>query len=93
LPNKITTSLNTTDKIEYLYDATGTKLAKMIGGTNNLYEYYMGDVVLKKTVPTDAFSVGYLLMPKGRLKALPNCTKDKTKLPPLPFPVQITNRN
>ena len=85
--------MNTTDKVEYLYDAMGNKLAKMVSGGSNLYEYYLGGVVLKKVQQTDAFSVGYLLMPGGRLKALPNCTKDRAKLPPLPFPVQITNRN
>ncbi|HBY52159.1 MAG TPA: hypothetical protein DEH15_06875, partial [Marinilabiliales bacterium] len=55
------------DKVEYLYDATGTKLAKMVGGTSNLYEYYMGDVILKKTAVTDAFSIEYLTMPEGRV--------------------------
>ena len=68
LPNKLNTLVGGfSDCLEYLYDASGVKLAKRISGTSNLYEYYMGDVILKKTAVTDAFSIEYLTMPEGRV--------------------------
>lgn len=62
LPAIITTSVNTTQKVEYLYDAMGNKLAKRVDGIAAATEYYMGDVVLKGTL----FGVKYLLTPEGR---------------------------
>ena len=63
LPNKITTTVNTTDKVEYLYDATGVKLAKKTNGDAANTEYYLGDVVLKGS----SFGVEYLLTSEGRV--------------------------
>lgn len=62
LPAKITTSVNATDKVEYLYDALGTKLAKKPNADATAAEYYMGDVVLKGS----AFGVEYVITPEGK---------------------------
>jgi RHS repeat-associated protein len=54
--------VNTTDKVAYLYDATGVKLAKKPNGDAASCEYYLGDMVLKGLT----FGVEYILTPEGK---------------------------
>jgi RHS repeat-associated protein len=63
LPSKIScTTASITDKIEYLYDAQGNKLAKKVNGAAE-EEHYMGDVLIKRTGNT--YTVSYLLHSEG----------------------------
>jgi len=59
--------VNTTDRVEYLYDAMGTKLAKKPNGDAASCEYYMGDVVMVRAYPIMAWNIEYLLTPEGRV--------------------------
>lgn len=63
LPTKISsTTAGVTDKIEYLYNAQGAKLAKKVNGLAE-EEHYMGNLVIKKNGTT--FTVNYLMHSEG----------------------------
>ena len=63
LPAKVASfKSGSTDKVEYLYDAMGNKLAKRPNANAANTEYYLGDVVLKGST----FDVEYILTPEGK---------------------------